>query len=49
MLFTAESAAISLEEFINAPHDRTEWVNRQLIEKKETTVKTGRIQANLAF
>jgi Uma2 family endonuclease len=41
-------AAISLEEFLANPSDRTEWVDGQLIEKDEMNAKTGRIQARLA-
>lgn len=40
---------MSLEEFLDQPCDRMEWVDGHLIEKKGMTAKTGRIQARLAF
>jgi Uma2 family endonuclease len=41
-------AVISLEEFLENPPDRAEWINNQIITKAEMTAKTGRIQAKLA-
>jgi Uma2 family endonuclease len=40
---------VSIEEFMDCPRDRMEWVDGQLVEKREMTAKTGRIQARLAF
>ncbi len=48
MLITANSPVPSLEEFLANPQEHTEWVDGQLIEKKEMTTKTGRIQAKLS-
>lgn len=33
---------------MECPHDRTEWVDGQLVSQQDTTAKTGRIQARLA-
>ncbi len=49
MLITANSPVPSLEEFLANPQEHVEWVDGQLIEKKEMTIKTGRIQAKLAY
>lgn len=40
--------AFSLEECLQNPPDRMEWVNGQLVEKNGITLKHGRIQAKLA-
>jgi Uma2 family endonuclease len=45
---TSATPVISLEEFMNCPRDRMEWEDGHLIEKKEITGKTSRIQAKLA-
>ncbi|MCS6815551.1 MAG: Uma2 family endonuclease, partial [Cyanobacteria bacterium] len=42
------TSTLSLEEFLEQPCDRTEWVNGKLVEKSGMTSKTGRIQARLA-
>jgi Uma2 family endonuclease len=39
---------MSLEEFLDQPCDRMEWVDGHLIEKNGMTAKTARIQARLA-
>ncbi|PSB19523.1 Uma2 family endonuclease [Phormidesmis priestleyi ULC007] len=48
MISTSNAPAVSLEEFLANPRDRTEWVNGNLIKKQDMTAKTGRIQARLA-
>ncbi len=48
MVASAEQLTMTLEEFLQNPRDRVEWVDGQLIEKKEMNAKTGRIQARLA-
>jgi Uma2 family endonuclease len=42
-----EARDISLEEWMENPGDR-EWVNGELVEKKDMTLKQGRLQAKLA-
>lgn len=49
MVSTAVPTSLSLEEFLEHPCDRAEWVNGHIHEKREMTAKTGRIQARLAF
>ena len=44
----AQSPNPTLEEFLENPIEHVEWVNGRLIEKKEMTAKTGRIQARLS-
>lgn len=39
----------SLEDWMQNPPDRTEWVDGELLEKNGVTLKHGRIQANLAY
>jgi Uma2 family endonuclease len=48
MVVSAERLTMTLEEFLENPRDRMEWVDGQLIEKKQMNAKTGRIQARLA-
>jgi Uma2 family endonuclease len=48
MVASSESLTITLEEFLENPRDRMEWVDGHLIAKKEMNAKTGRIQARLA-
>lgn len=45
----SESTHISLEEWMQAPPDNTEWVDGEIVEKKGMTAKTGRIQSRLSF
>jgi Uma2 family endonuclease len=40
---------LSLEDWMQNPPDKTEWVNGELLEKNGVTLKHSRIQANLAF
>jgi len=47
-MVVAQVANSTLEEFLENPIEQTEWVDGHLIEKKEMTTKTGRIQAKLA-
>jgi len=49
MVASAEQLTMTLEEFLQNPRDRVEWVDGQLIEKKEMNAKTGRIQARLSY
>ncbi|MFB2892564.1 Uma2 family endonuclease [Aerosakkonemataceae cyanobacterium BLCC-F50] len=44
---TVEPREISLEEWMENPGDR-EWVNGELVEKNDMTLKHGRLQAKLA-
>lgn len=39
----------SLEDWMQNPPDRTEWVDGELLEKNGVTLKHSRIQANLAY
>lgn len=39
----------SLEDWMQNPPDRTEWVDGELFEKNGVTLKHSRIQANLAY
>ncbi|MDY7015744.1 MAG: Uma2 family endonuclease [Cyanobacteriota bacterium] len=47
-LVSNASPAISLEEWMQNPRDRTEWIDGELIEKNGMTGKHGRTQARLA-
>lgn len=49
MLASDRPQTLSLEEFLEKPQDRTEWVDGHLLEKNGMTIKTGRIQARLAY
>jgi Uma2 family endonuclease len=49
MLVSENAPTVSLEEFLANPIDHTEWLDGQLVEKREMNAKTGRIQARLAF
>ena len=40
---------LTIEDFIANPPDNMEWVDRQLVEKNDMTLKTGRIQSNLSY
>jgi Uma2 family endonuclease len=42
------SSPQSLEEFLESPLDRIEWIDGQLVAKDDMNAKTGRIQARLA-
>jgi Uma2 family endonuclease len=48
MLISPTASPPSLEEFMDCPIDRMEWVDGHLSEKAPMTGKTGRIQARLA-
>ncbi|NET35402.1 MAG: hypothetical protein F6K19_25825 [Cyanothece sp. SIO1E1] len=48
MVTTVGPPVISLEEFLDSPFERTEWVEGCLVKRQEMTAKTGRIQARLA-
>lgn len=48
-MLIAHPPRLTLEEFLENPLERFEWVDQQLVEKKEMTTKTGRIQAKLAY
>lgn len=39
----------SLEDWMQSSPESTEWVNGELLEKKEVTLKHSRIQGNLYF
>ena len=39
---------LTIEDFIANPPDNMEWVDRQLVEKNDMTLKTGRIQSKLS-
>ena len=43
-----QTEAFPLEDFLQNPPDRMEWVDGQLVEKNGMTLKHGRIQAKLA-
>ncbi|MEW6494383.1 MAG: Uma2 family endonuclease [Cyanobacteriota bacterium] len=43
-----QTEAFSLEDFLQNPPDRMEWVDGQLVEKNGMTLKHGRIQTELA-
>lgn len=43
-----QTEAFSLEDFLQNPPDRMEWVDGQLVETNGITLKHGRIQAKLA-
>ncbi len=43
-----QTEAFSLEDFLQNPPARMEWVDGQLVEKNGMTLKHGRIQAKLA-
>ncbi|GAB4187950.1 MAG: hypothetical protein Fur006_28190 [Coleofasciculaceae cyanobacterium] len=43
-----QTEAFSLEDFLQNPPDRMEWVDGQLVEKDGMTLKHGRIQAKLS-
>ncbi|HEY9672087.1 MAG TPA: hypothetical protein V6D11_11625 [Waterburya sp.] len=43
-----QTEAFSLEEFLQNPPDRMEWVDGQLVEKNGMTLKHGRIPAKLS-
>ncbi|MCU0566514.1 MAG: Uma2 family endonuclease [Oculatellaceae cyanobacterium Prado106] len=49
MVASPEPLTMTLEEFLENPRDRMEWIDGQLIEKKEMNAKTGRIQARLSY
>jgi Uma2 family endonuclease len=49
MVTTISPIAMTLEEFMANPRDRTEWIDGQLREKDDMNAKTGRIQARLAY
>lgn len=51
MVFTVISnvSKFSLEDWMQNPPDRTEWVDGELFEKNGVTLKHSRIQANLAY
>lgn len=40
---------LTIEDFMANPPDNMEWVDRQLVEKNDMTLKTGRIQSNLSY
>ncbi|MBW4556615.1 MAG: Uma2 family endonuclease [Trichormus sp. ATA11-4-KO1] len=42
------STDYSLENWLQSPPEGTEWVNGELLEKEEVTLKHSRIQANIA-
>ena len=48
MATVVQAPAIAIEEFNQQPLDQVEWIDGTLLEKPETTAKTGRIQARLA-
>ncbi|MEG4284537.1 Uma2 family endonuclease [Microcoleus sp. A006_D1] len=39
---------LTIEDFMANPPDNMEWVDRQLVEKNDMTLKTGRIQSKLS-
>lgn len=43
------STDYSLENWLQSPPEGTEWVNGELLEKEEVTLKHSRIQGNLYF
>ncbi|MBD2597408.1 Uma2 family endonuclease [Nostoc spongiaeforme FACHB-130] len=43
------STNYSLEDWLQSPPEGTEWVNGELLEKEEVTLKHSRIQGNLYF
>ncbi|MDF5721787.1 MAG: Uma2 family endonuclease [Rhizonema sp. PD37] len=47
MITIIKSEYFSLEDFMNNPLDKTEWVDGQLIEKESITLRHGEIQLRL--
>lgn len=45
---SSQATVLSLEDWLQNPPERTEWVNGTLIEKNGMTLKHSRIQAKLA-
>ncbi|MEG4344566.1 Uma2 family endonuclease [Microcoleus sp. A003_D6] len=45
---TAVQDNLTIEDFMANPPDNMEWVDRQLVEKNDMTLKTGRIQSKLS-
>ncbi|NJM63160.1 MAG: Uma2 family endonuclease [Oscillatoriales cyanobacterium RU_3_3] len=46
---TSLSDNLTLEAFMTNPPENMEWVDGQLVEKNDMTLKTGRIQSNLSY
>ncbi len=44
-----KSTEYTLEDWIQNPPEKKEWVNGQLLEKNDMTLKHSRIQGNLYF
>ncbi|RUT08856.1 hypothetical protein DSM106972_009090 [Dulcicalothrix desertica PCC 7102] len=47
MITVIKPEYFSLEDFMTNPHDKTEWVDGQLIEKEGMTLRHGKIQLRL--
>jgi Uma2 family endonuclease len=45
----SSSTPLTLDEWLQNPPDRTEWVDGNLVEKDDMTLKHSRIQSNLSF
>jgi Uma2 family endonuclease len=47
-LVSTPSSSFSLEDWLQNPPEHTEWINGELVEKNNMTLKHSRIQAKLA-